>query len=349
MTLSSYYQKPQCLPPLDSDPEKNGKPSDHRIVLVKPICSINNQSSNSSRKRKIRPITESCMIKMRSWMINQSWQEVYQAESSHDKAKALQTLLFQNFEHFFPEKTQKISSQDQPWISHKLKQVDRRRKREYHRNRKSEKWHRMNSQFKNLVKVAKKDFYQTMTKDLLSKNTSQWYSSLKRMTNFDQEKFKNLIIPDINHLSDQEQANKLADNFSEIPNQYQQLKNKDIVTKPIDPNDIPQFKTVQVWWLLSQMKTNKSTVKDDISAKVYKELAVYIAEPLTHVYDTSLLQGQYPGIYKYEVSTPVPKKHPVERINQMRNISGLLIADKIFEKLLSEIIVSDLKPKSDMS
>ena len=100
----------------------------------------------------------------------------------------------------------------------------------------------MNSQFKNLVKVAKKDFYQTMTNDLLSKNTSQWYSSLKRMTNFDQEKFKNLIIPDINHLSDKEQANKLADHFSEIPNQYQQLKNEDIVTKPIDPNDIPQFK-----------------------------------------------------------------------------------------------------------
>ena len=35
MTLSSYYQTPQCLPPLDQDPEKNGKPSDHRIVFSK--------------------------------------------------------------------------------------------------------------------------------------------------------------------------------------------------------------------------------------------------------------------------------------------------------------------------
>ena len=348
-TLSSYYQTPQCLPPLDSDPEKNGKPSDHRIVLVKPICSINNQSSNVSKQIKVRPITESGMINMRNWMITQNWSQVYEAETAHGKAQALQTLLVQQFDKFFPEKTRKVSSQDQPWISHKLKHMDRKRKREYHKNRRSEKWHKMNKQFKKLVKDAKKDFYQTMTKDLLSKNTSQWYSSLKRMTNFDQEKFQKLIIPDISHLSDKEQAYKLADQFSEIPNQYNQLKTEDIKIQPINPADIPQFKTVQVWWLLSQLKTNKSTVKGDISAKVYKELAAYIAEPLTHVYNTSLLKGEYPNIYKYEVSTPVPKKYPVKSIDQMRNISGLLTADKIFEKLLSELILSDLKHTSDKS
>ena len=69
-----------------------------------------------------------------------------------------------------------------------------------------------------------------MTKDLLSKNTSQWYTSLKQMTNFYQQKFQKLIIPDINHLSDEEQAIKFADKFSEIPNQYQQLKTEDILT-----------------------------------------------------------------------------------------------------------------------
>ena len=96
----------------------------------------------------------------------------------------------------------------------------------------------MNTEFKQHVKVAKTDFYKTMTKDLLSKNTSQWYSSLKRMTKFDQQKFQKLIIPDINHLTDEEQAYKLADKFSEIPNQYQHLKTEDIIVQPIDPTDI---------------------------------------------------------------------------------------------------------------
>ena len=62
-----------------------------------------------------------------------------------------------------------------------------------------------------------------------------------------------------------------------------------------------------------------------------------------------MLKGEYPAIYKLEVSTPVPKKFPVENINQMRNISGLLTADKIFEKLISEIIIEDMKETADVS
>ena len=79
------------------------------------------------------------------------------------------------------------------------------------------------------------------------------------------------------------------------------------------------------------------------------ELAAHIAEPITHVYNSSLIQGQYPDIYKSEVSTPVPNKYPIESIDQLRNISGLLIADKVFEKLLSELIISDLKRTADKS
>ena len=52
-------------------------------------------------------------------------------------------------------------------------------------------------------------------------------------------------------------------------------------------------------------------------------------------------------IYKFEISTPVPKRYPVESMSQMRNISGLLTADKIFEKLLSEMIIVDMKDKAD--
>ena len=48
------------------------------------------------------------------------------------------------------------------------------------------------------------------------------------MTNFDQEKFDKVIIPEIHELNDQKQADKLADHFSEIPNQYDQLKTEDI-------------------------------------------------------------------------------------------------------------------------
>ena len=43
MTLSQYCQDPLSLDPLDSDPDKNGTKSDHRIVLVGPINVIDNK------------------------------------------------------------------------------------------------------------------------------------------------------------------------------------------------------------------------------------------------------------------------------------------------------------------
>ena len=49
-TLSTFYQKPVCLPPLDNDPDKDGSPSEHLIVYMKPIESIN---SNPARKTTI--------------------------------------------------------------------------------------------------------------------------------------------------------------------------------------------------------------------------------------------------------------------------------------------------------
>ena len=79
-TLSNYYQVPECLDPLDPDPDKNGRPSDHRIVLVKPINIINNKSYKTFRKVKVRPFTKSGMDKLRNWFIDQSWKEVFEEE-----------------------------------------------------------------------------------------------------------------------------------------------------------------------------------------------------------------------------------------------------------------------------
>ena len=141
----------------------------------------------------------------------------------------------------------------------------------------------------------------------------------------------------------------MADYFSEIPNEYEQLKKEDIQIDPIEEKDILQLKPVQVWLLLSQLHTNKSTVKGDLPARIFKEFAAHIAEPLTHVFNVSLMQGEYPNIYKYEICTPVPKKYPVTSMQLMRNISGLLTCDKIFEKLLSEIIIADMRENADIS
>ena len=114
---------------------------------------------------------------------------------------------------------------------------------------------------------------------------------------------------------------------------------EDISVSHFEDKDIPQFHPSQVWFALSRLDVNKATVPGDLPAKLIKQFATYLAEPLTDIFNTGLRKGEYPQIYKFEVCTPVPKVHPPQSTSQLRNISGLLTFVTFFEKLISQLII----------
>ena len=349
MTLSNLYQEPVCLEPLDADQDKHGKKSDHRIVIAKPINMFDNKCSRQTREVKIRPFPQSGILKMKNWLIDYQWDEVYSAESAHDKAKIFQNILLEKLDEIFPEKTRKINSDDQPWVSFKLKQLDRRRKRLYRKERKSENWRRLEKMFRKEMKSAKADFYKKSVADLKLSKPGQWYKCLKRITSHDQQKNEQPNVDQINHLSDQQQAEKIAEKFASIQNEYDALKTEDISVPPFNESEIPQFHPAQIWFALSRLDINKATVPGDFPAKLIKYFAAYLTDPFTDILNTSIKRGEYPEIYKFEISTPVPKSYPTLDVSQLRNISGLLTFDKVAEKLIAELIISDMEAKFDPS
>ena len=168
--------------PLDADPETTGKKSDHRIVISKPISVINNKCARLTRIVKVTPFPQPGMLKMKDWFIDQNWEEVYSAESAHEKASIFQKMLLAKLDEIFPVKNRKIQSDDQPWISQKLKKLDRRRKRLYRKERRSVNWKKLDKMFKNEVKCAKAAFYKQTVAELKLKKPGQWYQCLKKIT-----------------------------------------------------------------------------------------------------------------------------------------------------------------------
>ena len=114
-----------------------------------------------------------------------------------------------------------------------------------------------------------------------------------------------------------------------------------------EEKEIPQFHPSQVWFALSRLDVKQSTVQGDFPARLIKLFAAYLAEPLTDIYNCGLRRGEYPDIYKFEICTPVPKAYPTQTTAQLRNISGLLNFDKIYEKLISKLLISDMEAKLD--
>ena len=179
----------------------------------------------------------------------------------------------------------------------------------------------------------------------MSKSPKQWYSSFKRLTSYDQHKSEPLHIEEISKFSYQQQAEMIADHKAKIANQYEPLNTDDIQFPFFTPEEVPQFSERQVWLKLCQLKANKGTVRGDLPPKIWKLFAAYLVEPLTDIYNTSLKRAEYPNIYKLEVQTPVGKVRPCLKLDQIRNISGLLTPDKVFESLLAELMIEDMKNK----
>ena len=227
--------------------------------------------------------------------------------------------------------------------------MKRKKSHIYRKNRRSDQWKYLDKLYNKALSKAKKDFYRQNIKNLKKAKPGKWYSELKKLTSYDQQKSEGLSVESIKDLHIKEQAELIADKFAEVSQEYEKLKSEDITIPEFPNEDVPQFSVEQVKDILANMDTKKSNVKGDIPAKIFKTFATQLANPVTDVINSSLRQGIWPDIYKLEIVTPVPKVSPTKTIEELRNISGLLNMDKIAEKLISKLMISDMKSKLDPS
>ena len=179
--------------------------------------------------------------------------------------------------------------------------------------------------------------------------SGQWYSKLKRISNFEQNKSENIQVDEISHMSNKDQAEAIADSFSAISNQYEEIQKENIKIPPFSKSDIPQLAPNQLIKYLQSIKTNKSTAPEDIPAKVIKEFAPYLCIPFSDVINSGLTAGHWPKYYKKETITPTPKQYPPENREMLCPIANLCNFNKIMEKIISEIVISDMEKQLDPS
>ena len=153
--------------------------SDHLTVVAEPISVINNKPARVIKKVKVRRLPQSGKDQLKAWFSQQNWDEVTTAESCHDKALILQSMIMSKLDQYLPEKTVSFSSDDQPWFTPELKELDKRRKYEYRRHRRSFHWKTLNRRFKNKVAATKSSYYEKRIHDMKEGKPGQWYSMLK--------------------------------------------------------------------------------------------------------------------------------------------------------------------------
>ena len=141
----------------------------------------------------------------------------------------------------------------------------------------------------------------------------------------------------------------IAAKFARVSQEYEPLKKEDISIPPYEKSTIPVFKPCQVQQHLKQVKVNKSVPPGDIPTKLIRFFAAEMSIPLCNIINCSVQSGAWAKLYKSESVTPLPKIFPPKSIEDLRNISGLLTFNKIAEKLIAEVMISDMAEKLDSS
>ena len=85
----------------------------------------------------------------------------------------------------------------------------------------------------------------------------------------------------------------------------------------------------------------------DVPAKIFKTFSIYLCKPLASLIKNAIRKGHWPRFLKVELVTPIPKVSNPKNVEDLRNISGLMNLNKILEKVICKLIISDMKPTLD--
>ena len=155
----------------------------------------------------------------------------------------------------------------------------------------------------------------------------------------------NLVIECIEHLNPQEQVEKVAESFASVSQQYDPI-NLSSLPAYLPSEEPPQLNVYKVSQNIQNQKRTKRTLPIDIPDNLRKEAAVFLAEPLTDIFNTCLREGKYPKTWKHEWCTPVPKKKvAIKNLKDVRQIASTSDFSKIFEKFLIEYVHQDITHK----
>ena len=350
-TMSKYYAEPETKPPINPDENSNGKPSDHLIVMMRPISATYEVPPRVYRTVHTRPYTESGVAAFKQWIESESckWVDIYTNCDTHKKAQIFQESLTQAYEKCFPIKSFKISDDDCPWMTKSLKKLDRLRKKDFYKNKKSSKWERLNLAFQTKAKDEKEKYYANMVSDLKTSNVSQWFSKVKRMSG-QEENRSEYTVDELLGLSDQDQAEKIADHYAGISQLYKPVTDSDFPEYSVPPKvPPPKISPAKIEKIIKTMNKKSAGVPGDIPMKLLSEFSFELSRPIAHIVNSCLAEGVYPDIWKLEYVTPVPKVHPPEKLTYLRRISGLLNLSKITDKIIAEIITEDMEFTRDRS
>ena len=340
---------PTVVPPLQVDEGAKGVDADHNGLILAPRANKDFVQKREKRRITLRPLPDSKVFAFSSELTRHRWSEVFNEKDVDKKTEAFHGYIRKLLDKHCPEKSVTVSSLDKPWMTPQLKQLLRQTQRGRLKNGKNGKFKELWSKFRRLKKKQIKSFQKNFVAELRNTNPSKWYKKMKQLSGGNQMTREKLSIRELDGLSDKECAEAVAQSFAAVSQEYEIL----------DRTKLPSFlpagrpEKVNVFQVLDKIKSighTKSTLPLDLPDRLRKECALDLAEPMTDIINSCLLDGRFPKMWRREWVTPVPKaKLVLETCDDVRKVASTSDFSKIFELFLRKWISEDIGHKIDIN
>ena len=359
--LFPFYNSPVIIPPVQPDIPGQGVASDHSVPLCIPHTDPCNPPAREYRTIISRPLPESKIRSFGQWLVVEQWDEVRNASDPSQKVKVFEEKLTKSLDYHFPKKITKLGVGDKPYMTSELKNLKRKRMREYRLKGKSLKYLQLAQEFKEKLRKSSENFLRKNVDSLKETNPGMAYNILKKMGaqpgEFDQDStFK---LPNHENMSIAEAAEAIAEHFSEISREFPPL-NQDYlpirvtekISNPESESRAPLIQEYEVYERISKANKPKSGVPGDLPKKLVSEFGPELAEPVCSIFNSiveTAKQGtaKWPSSWKLEYGTPLQKVTNPQSEDDLRVISLTTFFSKVLEKFVVEWLMKYIGDKFD--
>ena len=281
---------------------------------------------------------------------NRPWFMVNSSTDANEALEIFTTLFMSALQSHAPKKSRRVKHHVQPnWINPQILQAIKTRDK-HKKDKNIEQYKHWRNKVKSLINQSKTDYF-SETINNNHNNPRQLWKNLHDITGKRKDHQTAFINDDSgNTIFDPEiTVNTFNRFFTSMYEQYQSTDSNEYDTTTIDHNieskipdniefSISRVSTAFVKSQLENLKTNKATGIDDISAKFLKMAATIICKPLSHLLNLSIQTGIYPEMLKKAKVTPIFKKGDKSDPNNYRPISVLPVISSIFERHISNCV-----------
>ena len=352
-----FYNEPIIVEPVPVDDPTNGVPSDHCGVVVTPIVDASVPPPRTKSRKVFRPMPDSLINKFGEQICNLSWDFLSSDLSSTELTELFQTEMSSMIDSHFPLKTMTITDSDQPWITQDLKKLKRIRRREFCRHGRTLKYKELKKQFEIKKCEAITKYTEKIIQEVREGSRSSSYKALRKLgVRAGDTKDDLFTIPEYmeSNLSEQQSAEKIADFFSNISQEYEPLSFESLPPKvktsllqaKNDPG-IPTLEEHEVYRKIMKAKKPSSIIEGDVPKRILQLFAPEMALPASIIYNKISKSFEYPRQWVIESQFPVPKVFPPASEDDLRPISKTFFLSKVYESFIAEWLLPFIRPFMD--